>query len=338
VARYICHNCQHEEESLVAMDRHCVNAKTLDPQHNLGSVEVHVQVKFGFGCPYCCHYFPTTDHPTYDRCLVAYHAHIVWQARGGKAAPQASRSKRVLASIRGDLEIRTIEGPRSILELVESECLRQHLPRGACWTFHWDNDYAEFLWQCLENGQRDNSHLMGGTDVGTFFSELVRKGHHLETDASAPQPLTDPHNVAQLVASVQRGAENPALSTFDFELYENQREAQIQDGVSQSSYLSPPTSAIVSDHKRKRSLSDTARLSQHLNPVAAARQGDCDKPLPLLPTLYEEHTSQVHNEALFMPTAGWAHNGSIYITNKDVPMTASPVAFAPYWPPATYSL
>ncbi|KAK0901155.1 hypothetical protein LTR91_023026 [Friedmanniomyces endolithicus] len=337
VARYICHNCQHEAESTIDMDRHCINAKTLDPQHNLGSVEVHVQVKFGFGYPYCCHYFPTTDHPTYDECLVAYHAHIVCHARGGKAAPQASRSKRVLASIRGNLEIRTTEGLRSILELVEFECQRQHLPRGACWRFQWDDDkYAKTLWQCLENGQRDDSHLMGGIDVGTFFSDLVRKGHHFETDASAPHPLTDPHDVSRLAASVQAGAENLALSLFDFELYENQREAQIHDGDSQSSYLAPPTSAIVPDHKRKRSLSDTAWLSQHLNPIAAARHGNCDKPLPLLPTLYEEQMSQVHNEAPFMSNAGWAHNGSIYTTNEEVPTTTSPAAFPPYWPPATY--
>ncbi|KAK1028430.1 hypothetical protein LTS16_020638 [Friedmanniomyces endolithicus] len=240
VARYICHNCQHEAESTIDMDRHCINAKTLDPQHNLGSVEVHVQVKFGFGYPYCCHYFPTTDHPTYDECLVAYHAHIF-----GKA----------------------------------------------------------------------------------IISRRTHPPHY---------PLTDPHDVSRLAASVQAGAENLALSLFDFELYENQREAQIHDGDSQSSYLAPPTSAIVPDHKRKRSLSDTAWLSQHLNPIAAARHGNCDKPLPLLPTLYEEQMSQVHNEAPFMSNAGWAHNGSIYTTNEEVPTTTSPAAFPPYWPPATY--
>ncbi|KAK1813424.1 hypothetical protein LTR12_012215 [Friedmanniomyces endolithicus] len=330
VARYICHNCQHEAESMIDMDGHCISAKTLDPQHNLGSVEVHVQAKFGFGCPYCRAYYPTGNYPTYDRCLVAYHAHIVWHAKGGKAAPQASRSKRVLASIRWDLEIRTTEGPRSILWLVESECQRQHLPRGACWTFQWDNDYAKFLWQCLENGQRDNSHLMGGTDVSTFFSDLVREGYHFETDASAPQPLTDPHDVARLAASVQAGTENLALSLFDFELYENQRQTQIHDGDSQSPYLAPPTSAIVPDHKRKRSLPDTARLSQHLNPIAAARHGNCAKPLPLLPTLCEEYTPQAHNEARPMPEAGWAHNGSIYTTNEGVPTTTYPAAFGPY--------
>ncbi|KAK0276479.1 hypothetical protein LTR35_010341 [Friedmanniomyces endolithicus] len=338
-ARYRCHNCRHEAESTIYMDRHCINAKTLDPQHNLGYAEVHVQAKFGFGCPYCCAYYPTSDHPTvptYDQCLVAYHAHIVWHARGGKAAPQASRSKRVLASIRGDLEIRTTEGPRSILGLVESECQRQHLPRGACWTFQWDDKYAQWLWQCLENGQRDDSHLMGGIDVGTFFSELVRKGHRFETDASAPQPLTDPHDVARLAASVKAGAENLALSMFDFELYENQREAQIHDGNSQSRYLAPLTSAFVPDHKRKRSLSDTACLSPNLNATPAARQRNCDKPLPLLPTLYEEQTSQVHNEAPFMSNAGWVHNGSIYTTNEEIPTTTSPAAFPPYWPPATY--
>ncbi|KAK0247760.1 hypothetical protein LTS09_017074 [Friedmanniomyces endolithicus] len=316
VARYICHNCQHEEESMIAMDWHCSNAKTLDPQHNLGSIEVHVQVKFGFGCPYCCHYFPTSGHRTYDQCLVAYHAHIVWHARGGKAAPQASRSKRVLASIRGDLEIRTTEGPRSILELVESECQRQHLPQGACWTFHWDNYYAKFLWQCLENGQRDNSHLMGGTDVSTFFSELVRRGHHFETDASALQPLI---NSEDLSASVQAGAEDPALFLFDFDNFERQLEAQTHGA-----------------NKRKRSLSDTAWLSQQQNTTAAARQRNCDKPLPHLPTLHEEYTPQAHNEAPFMSNAGWAYNGSIYTMNEEVPTTAYPAAFPPYWPPATY--
>jgi len=333
-ARYRCHNCQHEAESTIDMDRHCINAKTLDPQHNLGSVEVHVQVKFGFGYPYCCHYFPTTDHPTYDECLVAYHAHIVCHARGGKAAPQASRSKRVLASIRGNLEIRTTEGLRSILELVEFECQRQHLPRGACWRFQWDDDkYAKTLWQCLENGQRDDSHLMGGIDVGTFFSDLVRKGHHFETDASALHPLT---NSQDLTASVQAGGEDQAPFSFDVELFERQLEAETHGADAESSYLAPPTSAMVPDHKRKRSLSDTAWLSQHLNPIAAAKQRNCDKPLPLLPTLYEEHTSQVHNEAPFMSNAGWAHNGSIYSTNEGVPTTAYPAAFPPYWPPATY--
>ncbi|KAK1057240.1 hypothetical protein LTR74_014291 [Friedmanniomyces endolithicus] len=252
---------------------------------------------------------------------------------GGKGAPQASRSKRVLASIRGDLQIRTTEGPRSILELVESACQRQHLPRGACWTFHWDYDYAKFLWQCLENGQRDNSHLMGGTDVGTFFGELVRKGHRFETDAFAPQPLTDPQD---LTASVQAGGEDQAPFSFDVELFERQLEAETHGADAESSYLAPPTSAMVPDHKRKRSLSDTAWLSQHLNPIAAARHGNCDKPLPLLPTLYEEHTSQVHNEAPLMSNAGWAHNGSTYTTNEEVPTTAYPAAFPPYWPPATY--
>ncbi|KAK0351948.1 hypothetical protein LTR91_025126 [Friedmanniomyces endolithicus] len=335
VARYICHNCQHEEENIVDMDLHCMRAQRLDPQHSLGSVEVHVQAKSGFGCPYCCVYFPSGDHPTYDQCLVAYHAHIIWHARSGQTAGQASRSKRVLASIRGDLEIRTTEGPRSILELVESECQRQHLPRGACWTFQWDDKYARRLWQCLENGQRDDSHLMGGDDVGTFFSELVRKGHHFETDASALHP---PTNSQDLVSSVQAGAEDPSMSLFDFELFECQPEAQTHDANSESSYLAPQTSAIVPDHKRKRSLSDTAWLSQQRSATAAARQRHCDKPLPLLPTLYEEHTSQVHNEALFMPKTGWAHNGSIYTTNQEVPATASPAAFPPYWPPATYPL
>ncbi|KAK1057665.1 hypothetical protein LTR12_007196 [Friedmanniomyces endolithicus] len=315
------------------MDRHCIRAKKLDPQHNLGYAEVHVQAKSGFGCPYCCAYFPTGDHPTYDQCLVAYHAHIVWHARAGQAAGQASHSERVLASIPGDLEIRTTEGPRSILELVESECQRQHLPQGACWTFQWDDDYAQWLWQCLENGQRDDSHLMGGIDVGTFFSELVRNGHHFETDAPGLYPLTNPQDLA---ASDQAEAEDPTLSLFDFELFERQLEAQIHDANSESSYLKSQTSAISPDHKRKRSPSDNAWLSQHPNSTAATRQRNCDKPLPLLPTLYEEHTSQVHKEAVFMPKAGWAHNGSIYITNEEVPATAYSAALPPYWPPATY--
>ncbi|KAK0278971.1 hypothetical protein LTS00_013583 [Friedmanniomyces endolithicus] len=157
---------------------------------------------------------------------------------------------------------------------------------------------------------------MGGTDVSTFFSELVRRGHHFETDASALQPLI---NSEDLSASVQAGAEDPALFLFDFDNFERQLEAQTHGA-----------------NKRKRSLSDTAWLSQQQNTTAAARQRNCDKPLPHLPTLHEEYTPQAHNEAPFMSNAGWAYNGSIYTMNEEVPTTAYPAAFPPYWPPATY--
>ncbi|KAK0325505.1 hypothetical protein LTR82_003789 [Friedmanniomyces endolithicus] len=319
-ARYRCHNCRHEAESTIYMDRHCINAKTLDPQHNLGYAEVHVQAKFGFGCPYCL----ITRQSRLTTSASSPTMHISY----GMPEEEKPPHKLHVASACSRASVGTwrSERPKAL---------------GRSWgssnpNASWDDKYAQWLWQCLENGQRDDSHLMGGIDVGTFFSELVRKGHRFETDASAPQPLTDPHDVARLAASVKAGAENLALSMFDFELYENQREAQIHDGNSQSRYLAPLTSAFVPDHKRKRSLSDTACLSPNLNATPAARQRNCDKPLPLLPTLYEEQTSQVHNEAPFMSNAGWVHNGSIYTTNEEIPTTTSPAAFPPYWPPATY--
>ncbi|TKA72661.1 hypothetical protein B0A55_07243 [Friedmanniomyces simplex] len=357
VARHKCLNCQHEEESKIDMDLHCIKAKKLDPQHCLGSVEMHVRVKLGFGCPHCRAFFHTTDYSTYDQCIVGYHRHLLQHAKDRTLAAQATPSKRVLASIREDMDVRTTEGTRSVAEVVESECRRRNLPRGALLAFEWDDANAAWFWHHLENGQRDESDLMGDVDVDTFFSTLVRKGHHSDTEQSALHPLASPRELRQshapvssasssssavqpaVAASVYNGAEDPTLSSFDFDFdfglptppnLGNQYEARLDDANPWTVDLEPPTPANVSYPKRKRGLSDIAWRSQQLCPNLVVGQSNCDKPLPLLPAFHEQDVPPVNPGWFTMPIVDGIRTSSLYGWNEELPTTISPAALNLY--------
>ncbi|KAK4898368.1 hypothetical protein LTR27_003964 [Elasticomyces elasticus] len=270
VKRYMCLYCQLETTSPVDMDAHRIMASRLDPQHCLGAQEFEV-TKVGLGCPHCKQFFRTIDYRTYDECLTRYHHHIVQHAKSRDIVGRGSPSKRVLASIREDLEIRTTDGPRSVRHVVKAECRRQGLSSSAWETFQWEDANAAWLWDRLEHGQLEQSDSLGETDVDSFFCHLVRTRQrsdyedHILRSALASSLPPPPHKLE----ANQEAIDGPRYGSTS---------------LGDDSGLASPAPPHPPHHKRKRNLSDTSWRSQQLSPG----QADLNKPLPPPPSSHEQ--------------------------------------------------
>ncbi|KAK3630105.1 hypothetical protein LTR56_017631 [Elasticomyces elasticus] len=281
------------------MDAHCIMASKLDPQHCLGAQEFEV-TKVGLGCPHCSGFFRTVDYRTYDECLAKYHYHIVQHAKGRDIVGRGSPSKRVLASIREDIEIRTTDGPRSVRHVVKAECRRQGLSSSAWETFRWEDANAAWLWDRLEHGQLEQSDLLGDTDVDAFFCHLVRtrqrsdyEDHMLRSALASSLPPPPQRLVASQEAVEGRGYASPSFN--------------------KDSGLASPMPPQPPHHKRKRNLSDVSWRSQQLSPG----QANLNKPLPPAPSSHEQLASTVEQDwNLFSDTDGVPWTGHYDCNNE----------------------